>query len=81
VTPETRTLDAPVRLTPRRLWIGAAVCATAGVVVAVMGFSSATMSTPELQADPSVTDSTTGIELPTFSLPLEREFRPRLPRG
>jgi hypothetical protein len=79
VTPETRTLDAPIRLTPRRLWIGAAVCAGAGIVVAVLGFSNATIATTELQAEPSLTEQVAGVELPTFSFPLERQFRPRLP--
>ncbi len=81
MSPETRRIDAPIRLTPRRLLIGAAVCLGAGVLVAIFGFTSATLSVPHASPQPAVAGPLTVTELPTYSLPLERELRPRLPRG
>jgi hypothetical protein len=79
VTPETRRIEPPIRLTPRRLLIGAAVCLGAGAVVAAFGFTSAILSVPEHPTKPAVAEPLTSTELPTYSLPLERELRPRLP--
>ena len=81
MSPETRRIDAPIRLTPRRLLIGAAVCLGAGALVAVFGFTSAILTVPEESPKPAVAEPVAVTELPTYSLPLERELRPRLPRG
>jgi hypothetical protein len=80
VSPETRNLDTPIRLTPRRLWIGAAVCVGAGTLVAVLGFSSAASMTPPIGPNPAIAEQVTGTELPTYPFETGREFRPRLPR-
>ena len=81
MSPETRRIDAPIRLTPRRLLIGIGVCLGAGALVAAFGFTSAILSVPEQPSKPAIAEPLTSTELPTYSLPLERELRPRLPRG
>jgi hypothetical protein len=61
--------------------IGAAVCLGAGAVVAALGFTSATLSAPSEKQPPAVAEQVTDTELPTYALPMERQLRPRLPRG
>ena len=80
MSPETRNLDTPIRLTPRRLWIGAAACAGAGIVVAALGFSTAASLSPAEPSAPAVAEQITDTELPTYSLETGRQLRPRLPR-
>ena len=81
MSPETRRIDAPIRVTPRRVLIGVVVCLGAGALVAALGFTSAILSVPEQPSKPAIAEPSTSTELPTYSLPLERELRPRVPRG
>ena len=80
MSPETRNLDTQIRFTPRRLWIGAAVCVSAGTLVAVLGFTSAASIPPAIEPDPVVAGQLTDTELPTYPFETGRELRPRLPR-
>jgi hypothetical protein len=57
------------------------VCLGAGALVAAFGFTSATLSVPEQPSQPAIAEPLVSTELPTYSLPLERELRPRIPRG
>jgi hypothetical protein len=61
--------------------IGVVVCLGAGALVAALGFTSAILSVPEQPSKPAIAEPSTSTELPTYSLPLERELRPRVPRG